>query len=181
MSHFQQQEFFKRVKNHFPNYFNDVKVLDIGSLDINGNIKHLFSHPYYYVGLDLANGPNVDVVCPGHLYESGFLFDVVTSAECFEHDMYYVRTLLNMVKLLRSGGLMIFTCASTGREEHGTLRSRPEDAPFLPGVDEKWGNYYKNLTEDDIRSVMDVNNLFTNFGFEYEPSVCDLYFWGIKK
>ena len=68
MSHFQQQEFFKRVKNHFPNYFNDVKVLDIGSLDINGNIKHLFSHPYYYVGLDLANGPNVDVVCPGHLY-----------------------------------------------------------------------------------------------------------------
>lgn len=181
MAHFQQQEFFQRLKNHFPRFFNDVKVLDVGSLDINGNIKHLFTHPYYYIGLDLSDGPNVDVVCPGHLYESGFLFDVVTSAECFEHDMYYARTLLNMFRLLRPGGLMIFTCASTGRKEHGTLNSRPEDAPFLLGVDEKWGNYYRNLTEDDIRSVMDINNSFSEFGFQYEPDSSDLYFWGVKK
>jgi hypothetical protein len=181
MSHLQQQSFFKRVKHHLPKYFSDVKILDIGSLDVNGNIKHIFDHPYHYVGLDLAEGPNVDVICPGHLYKSGFLFDVVTSAECFEHDMYYAKTLLNMFKLLRSGGLMIFTCASTGRPEHGTLRSQPEDAPFLSGIDEKWGNYYKNLTEDDIRSVMDINNEFTDFSFQYEPSSCDLYPWGIKK
>jgi hypothetical protein len=86
-----------------------------------------------------------------------------------------------MIKLLRSGGLMVFTCASTGRPEHGTLRSQPEDAPFLLGIDEKWGNYYKNLTEDDIRSVIDINNVFVDFNFEYEPNSFDLYFWGIKK
>lgn len=181
MAHRQQQLYFERVKSKFPKYFTDVKVLDIGSLDINGNIKHFFTHPFYYVGVDLSEGRNVDVVSPGHLYDSGFLFDVVTSAECFEHDMYYARTLQNMVKLLKPNGLMMFTCASTGRPEHGTLRSNPSDAPFLQLIDEKWANYYKNLTEDDIRAVMDVNNLFTDYGFEFEPSSCDLYFWGIKK
>jgi hypothetical protein len=181
MSHGKQQDFYERVKRHLPKYFSDVKVLDIGSLDINGNNKHFFNHPFYYIGVDLAEGQNVDVVCPGHLYDSGFLFDVVTSSECFEHDMYYARTLQNMVKLLRPGGLMLFTCASTGRPEHGTLRSTPSDAPFLSGIDEKWSNYYKNLTEDDIRSVIEINNTFINFNFEYEPESCDLYFWGIKK
>jgi SAM-dependent methyltransferase len=95
--------------------------------------------------------------------------------------MFYARTLQNMVKLLRPGGLLVFTCASTGRPEHGTLRSHPTDAPFLEGVDEKWANYYKNLTEDDIRAVMDINNTFTEFNFEFESRSCDLYFWGIKK
>jgi len=181
MAHVNQQKYFERVKSRFPKYFSDVKVLDIGSLDINGNIKHFFNHPFYYVGVDLAEGKNVDVVSPGHLYESGFLFDVVTSAECFEHDMYYARTLQNMVKLLKPNGLMIFTCASTGRPEHGTLRSSPSDAPLLQLIDDKWANYYKNLTEDDIRAVLDVNDIFIDYGFEYEPSTYDLYFWGIKK
>jgi SAM-dependent methyltransferase len=181
MAHELQQDFIRRVKGRFPKYFNDVKVLDIGSLDINGNAKHFFSHPLYYVGVDLSEGDNVNVVSSGHLYDSGFQFDVVMSAECFEHDMYYPRTISNMIRLLKSNGLMIFTCASTGRPEHGTLRSTPSDAPFLQHIDERWANYYKNLTEDDIRAIIDVNDIFIDYNFEYEPNSCDLYFWGIKK
>jgi SAM-dependent methyltransferase len=181
MAHDKQRDFFRKVRDKYPHFFTDVKVLDIGSLDINGNNRHVFTHPYYYVGVDLNKGSNVDVVCPGHLYDCGFQYDIVISSECFEHDMYYARTLQNMVKLLRSGGLMVFTSASTGRPEHGTLRSNPGDAPFLIDMDEKWANYYKNLTEDDIRSIIDINNTFTFFEFEYEPVSCDLYFWGIKR
>jgi SAM-dependent methyltransferase len=181
MAHEQQRDFFRKVKQLNPQFFTDVKVLDIGSLDINGNNRHVFEHPYSYIGVDLNEGDNVDVISPGHLYDSGYLFDVVMSSECFEHDMYYARTLQNMIKLLKPNGLLIFTCASTGRPEHGTLRSNPSDAPFLLGMSEKWANYYKNLTEDDIRSVVDINNTFTSFEFSYEPTSCDLYFWGIKK
>jgi SAM-dependent methyltransferase len=181
MAHAYQQDFFTRVKRAYPQYFTDVKVLDIGSLDLNGNAKHFFTFPYYYVGVDLGEGKNVNVVCPGHLFDCGFQFDVVMSAECFEHDMYYARTLQNMVRLLRPGGLMVFTCASDGRPEHGTLKSLPQDAPFLNNISEKWGNYYKNLNETDIRLVMDVNNIFSSFNFEYERTSHDLYFWGIKK
>lgn len=181
MAHEAQKHFFRYVKDKYPSFFTDVRVLDIGSLDINGNNRHVFSHPYSYIGVDLNAGSNVDVVCPGHLYDCGYLFDVVVSSECFEHDMYYARTLQNMIRLLRPGGLLIFTCASTGRHEHGTLRMYPEDAPFLLEMGEKWANYYKNLTEDDIRAVIDVNNSFTSFEFIYEPTAFDLYFWGIKK
>jgi len=181
MAHERQQDFYQRVKQHLPKYFTDVKILDIGSLDLNGNNKQFFDSPFYYIGVDLGKGENVDVVCPGHLYDSGFLFDVVTSSECFEHDMYYSRTLQNMIKLLRPGGLMLFTCASTGRPEHGTLRELPHDAPFLHDINTKWSNYYKNLTEEDIRLSIDINNIFTDFNFEYESTSCDLYFWGIKK
>lgn len=181
MAHSQQQDFFRRVKEKFPKYFTDVKVLDVGSLDINGNIKHFFQQPFYYIGVDLSEGPNVDVVSPGHLYNSDFQFDVVTSAEVFEHDMYYSRTIKNMIRLLKSGGIMIFSCASTGRDEHGTLRSHQDSAPLLSSMGDKWANYYKNLTEDDIKAVVDINAHFSNFSFEYGPETCDLYFWGIKR
>jgi SAM-dependent methyltransferase len=180
MAHEKQREFFRKVKSMNPQFFTDVKVLDIGSLDINGSNRHAFEHPYSYIGVDLSEGKNVDVICPGHLYESGYQFDTVISSECFEHDMYYARTLQNMVKLTRPGGLLLFTCASTGRPEHGTLKTNPQDAPFLLSMGEKWANYYKNLTEDDIRAVIDINNTFSSYGFEYEPVSCDLYFWGIK-
>ena len=181
MAHPEQQAFFQSVKDRFAHFFTDVKILDIGSLDINGNTKHFFQHPYYYIGLDLAEGPNVNIVCPAHLYDCGFKFDVVTSGECFEHDMYYARSLNNMVNLLRPGGLMMFTCASDGRFEHGTLTSNPQHAPFLSQVSEEWASYYKNLNERDIRKVLDVNNIFSLFEFQYRTETGDLYFWGIKK
>ena len=181
MAHPEQKNFFTSVKQRFPKYFTDVKVLDIGSLDINGNNRYLFDQPYYYVGVDLGEGNNVDVVSPGHLYDCGFKYDVVMSSECFEHDMYYARTLQNMVRLLKKGGLLTFTCASTGRPEHGTLRSEPGAAPLLPNINEKWANYYKNLTEDDIRFVLDINSIFTSYEFIYESMAYDLYFWGIKR
>ena len=40
MSHKEQQDFFESVKNKFPQHFTDVRVLDIGSLDINGNTNY---------------------------------------------------------------------------------------------------------------------------------------------
>ena len=83
MAHKEQQDFFKMVSEKFPQYFTNVKVLDIGSLDINGNSKKFLKQPYYYTGLDLSVGENVDVVCPGHLYECGYQFDTIMSGECF--------------------------------------------------------------------------------------------------
>ena len=184
MAHKAQQDFFELVKNKFPEYFTDVKVLDIGSLDINGNTRHFLKQPYYYTGLDLDKGPNVDVVCPAHLYDCGYQFDLIMSGECFEHDMFYPKSLKNLIRLLRPGGLFLFTCASTDRPEHGTLRTSPENAPFSEKYGEEWCNYYKNLTEKDIRDVVDVEDTFSSFYFQESFSGYignDLYFWGVKK
>ena len=184
MAHKAQQDFFESVKNKFPQYFTDVRVLDIGSLDINGNTRRLLQQPYYYTGLDLAKGNNVDIVCPAHLYDCGFQFDTIMSGECFEHDMYYEKSLKNLVRLLKPNGLLVFSCASTNRPEHGTLRTSPENAPFLKEYGQDWCNYYQNLTELDIRKVIDIENEFSDFYFQESFSGYignDLYFYGIKK
>lgn len=176
MAHPQQIEFCKSVKKLFPDKFINVSVLDVGSLDINGNNRYLFEQ-YKYIGVDIGEGRNVDVVCRGHVYDTEQRFDTVISTECFEHDEFYNLTIANMYRLLSPGGLFLFTCATTGRAEHGTRRSSPSSAPFVAELND----YYKNLTEADIRQIMDFDANFSSYQFSMDAGSCDLYFWGIKK
>lgn len=65
MAHVEQQNYLTSIKNRFPAFFMGVNVLDIGSLDINGNNRYLFTD-YTYTGIDIGEGANVDIVCRGH-------------------------------------------------------------------------------------------------------------------
>lgn len=123
MAHYQQQDFCNAVKMQYPSYFSDAKVLDIGSLDVNGNNRYLFTDSEY-TGLDIAEGANVDLVCKAHEYDAPEgSYSFVISTECFEHDPYYKKTILNAIRLLKSGGALLFTCATDPRLEHGTEAS----------------------------------------------------------
>jgi len=53
----------------------------------------------------------------------------------------------------------------------------------MPNVSkENWDNeYYKNLTEEDIRECIDVDLYFSQYEFEVETNHCDLFFYGFKK
>lgn len=180
MAHHQQAEFCRSVKERFPDFFRDRLVLDIGALDINGNNQFLFEE-CLYLGVDLAPGRNVDFVSKGHeLALPDASFDVIISTECFEHDQFYERTLKNIVRLLKPGGLFLFSCATTGRPEHGTRRTTPHDAPFIQEMGE-WSDYYKNLEESDIRAALDLRSIFSSFAFSKNDESKDLYFWGIKQ
>ena len=180
MAHSEQTFFCITVKTLLPKHFQSKKVLDVGSLDINGNNRHLFEGGSY-TGLDVGQGENVDIVCKTHEFnDPDGSYQTIISTECFEHDMFYDKSLLNIVRLLASGGLFIFTCASTGRPEHGTARTSPADAPLLSAY-ENWSDYYKNLTEEDIRAVIDVDDIFKKYKFEYNPQSFDLYFYGVKR
>ena len=183
MAHPEQKDFCERVRAHNPSYFVGKRVLDVGSLDINGNNRFLYIDSVH-IGIDIGPGPNVDVVCLGHEYnEPDGSFDAIISTECFEHDMHYEKTIKNIIRLLAPGGMFIFTCATTGRPEHGTSRSDGGvNAPLLAAHGE-WSDYYKNLAEEDIRAVIDVDAIFSDYKFEnnLDPKVCDLYFYGIKK
>jgi 2-polyprenyl-3-methyl-5-hydroxy-6-metoxy-1,4-benzoquinol methylase len=179
MAHKEQQDFCMGVKSLHANLFKDVNVLDIGSLDINGNNRYLFEN-YTYTGVDLALGNNVDVVSKGHEFKSDVLYDVVISTECFEHDKMWRETVLNCIKLVKPGGLLLFTCATTGRPEHGTQRSQTNWAS--PFTTKEWNEeYYQNLTEEDFRKVFNPNEIFSEYGFSVNTVSKDLYFYGIKK
>jgi autotransporter strand-loop-strand O-heptosyltransferase len=182
MAHPQQQEFCKRISTIFPQYFNGKKVLDIGSLDINGNNRFLLSGNYNYIGLDVGSGNNVDVIQVAHLYDApNEQFDLIISTEVFEHDMFYERSIQNIIRMLKPGGAFIFTCASTGRPEHGTRKSDGSwAAPLLAEISEEWSDYYKNLTEEDIHQVKGFDEAFPDGMFEYSAYPGDLYFFGVK-
>jgi SAM-dependent methyltransferase len=180
MAHQQQIDFCKSVKKNHPDFFTNKLVVDIGSLDINGNNQYLFDD-CHYLGVDLLLGKNVDMASMGHKFGlPDQSVDVVISTECFEHDQFYTLTLNNILRMLKPGGLFLFSCATTGRPEHGTRRTNPSDAPFTQEFGD-WADYYKNLEEVDIRAVINVDEEFQNYAFSIGHETHDLYFWGIKK
>lgn len=174
MAHSEQKHFVNSVKETFPEYFVGKKVLEVGSLNINGTCRDLFQD-CHYIGIDLDHGPCVDIVCKGHLYpEPDNSFDVVFSTECFEHDIHVSETFNNMIRLLKPKGLLFFTCAWIGRPEHGTTRTQPESSPFT-------NDYYRNLDEPDFHTMVDIKATFERYEFSVNSSSFDLYFYGIKK
>jgi SAM-dependent methyltransferase len=179
VSHKEEKEFCKSVKAKFPLFFVNNKVLEIGSGDINGNNNYLFDS-CSMIKVDVAYGPNVDLISYAHnLTFVDEYFDTIISTECFEHDKHYEKSILSMYRMLRSGGLMLFTCATTGRPEHGTSRSKPYQV--LSTRLENYEDYYRNLTEGDIRKALDIKESFIQFEFSIDTNHHDLFFWGIKK
>lgn len=174
MAHESQISFLLKVKALMAEKFKNCRVLDIGSLDLNGNNRYLFED-YKYLGVDIGYGENVDLVCCGHEVKDAHGFDVVISTECLEHDQFWPKTLANMIILTKPNGLMLFSCATTGRPEHGTTRTSPADSPYT-------NDYYHNLGIEEIDKAIDFSKYFKQYEFivQTTPS-CDLYFWGIKK
>jgi SAM-dependent methyltransferase len=174
MAHRQQFDFVKGVAHLHPNNFHNAKVLEVGSLDINGSVRQFFKD-CNYIGIDLGEGKGVDIVCTGQDYDApDNEFDTVISCECFEHNPDWVATFTNMHRMAKPNGLIIMTCATTGRPEHGTKRTSPGDAPFCD-------DYYRNLTEQDFVENLNLDNMFSIYEFGVGHETKDLYFYGIKK
>lgn len=173
MAHPEQREFFRKVQQQYPDFFTAVSVIEIGSLNINGTVRDFFA-PAKYVGVDVAPGPGVDVVAEGQdVADPDGSYDIAVSAECFEHNPYWVETFANMHRLASKA--VMFTCATDGRAEHGTTRTTPGDSPLTLDWD-----YYKNLNEADFRAAFELDKMFTAYEFSTNPHSHDLYFYGIK-
>ena len=175
MSHREQIEWVASLKDRFPERFSKVKVLEVGSLNINGTIRDFFVDSQH-TGIDVGPGPCVDVVCSGHEFD-GEKFNVTCSCECFEHNPYWKQTFLNMWRLTTRSGLVFFSCATTGRPEHGTTRTTPFDSPLT--ITKGW-DYYRNLTAEDFHAAFDLDLMFSDWQFSGSSTHADLYFWGIK-
>ena len=176
MAHPDQRLWCDKIKEDHPGYFYHKRVLDIGSLDVNGNNRCLFKD-CKYIGLDVVPGPNVDVVSIAHLYKPSAPFDVVLSTNALEHDLYWRQTFDAMLTFLKPAGLLFFS-ASSSWPEHGTKRtySAPDSGTSQMGPE--WENYYQNLCDIDVNENLDLNQFY-----RYQISVFkrDVRFWGIKK
>ena len=97
-----------------------LRVLDVGSAGVNGTYRELFQFPgASYTGLDIAPGPNVDVV-PVDPYAWDELadqsFDVVISGQALEHVEFPWLTMGQIARKLRVGGNALIIVPSRGPE-----------------------------------------------------------------
>jgi len=178
MLRYHQHEFVIEIKEKYPLFFKKQTVLEFGSHDIHGTVRPYFTD-CAYIGVDVANGKGVDVISIAHEYNlPDETFNVVLSLEMFEHDPYWDKSFKNMIRLCKKGGLVLFSCATTGRAKHGTLYCDPHASPNT--VDLGW-EHYKNLTEKDFIEIINFDELFSTYDFSINRHSFDLNFYGIKK
>jgi SAM-dependent methyltransferase len=98
-----------------------LEILDVGSFDVNGNYRELFkNNNWKYQGLDMIEGPNVDIVSKGP-YDFGIYkqFDVIVSGNCLEHVEAPWKWIKEVVKVMKRGGIIcIITPFSLGEHRY---------------------------------------------------------------
>lgn len=125
-------------------------VLDVGALDINGTFRPLIEgRSWQYTGLDLIDGPNVDVVSHDpYLYPFWpGSFDAVISGNAAHNVERPWRWLPELARVLKPGGLLVIvTVWKWG------LNSYPKD--------------YFRFMPDGLRILFEDTGVLTNYTFE---------------
>lgn len=136
-------------------------VVEFGSRHVNGGVRDLFGLAAF-VGVDIRDGPGVDVVADAADWTPDRPADVVVSTEVLEHTERAAELIVNAWRILRPGGTLIVTAAGPGRSPH----SADDGGPISPGewyrnipaaTLTRWLDGWENVTIDvhgfDIRAV----------------------------
>ena len=92
-----------------------IKIIEVGSLSINSNIKPtLDKNKFEYIGLDIEKGPNVDIVLedPYKFPLNNESVDAVVSISTFEHTDFFWLSYLEILRILKPSGLFFLNVPS---------------------------------------------------------------------
>ena len=155
--HPEAYQFVKAVTD--PLSLRGKRVLEVGSYNVNGTVRPLFARTSHYTGLDVRDGPGVDVVRDIRDFDAE-PFDVIVSCETLEHDADPLGMVRAMRKLLAPGGALILTCASPERAPHGVDGGSVGKEAYTPIEPRNLRAWLTGLTVD---------------AFEHHPDRGDLY------
>lgn len=117
-SSYLKMQYFKET---YLNPNDELKILDIGSFDKDGNYNYgliLNEKKWTYHGLDLKPGNNIDIVVENaYDWEDEIedeTYDLVISGQAFEHIEFFWLTLEQVKRVLKPGGLFFLIVPSTG-------------------------------------------------------------------
>jgi SAM-dependent methyltransferase len=130
-------------------------VIELGSRTVAGDwpysgpVRPLFGDVDSYVGVDIAPGPNVDVVADAAIWPFYVFTDVdtVVCCETLEHTPVAEAICANAHRLLKVGGVFLLTAAGEGRAPHSAVDGGPLRAVDSDGMLE----FYRNVSRDDLR------------------------------
>jgi len=115
----QIQAWIKNIKESL--IINPKRVLEIGSLNINGSVRQFFPDASLYIGIDMQKGTGVDIVMNARDIEKEFRkgsFDTVICLEMLEHDIAFWLTLRSINWILKKGGYFICSTPTIGFPFH---------------------------------------------------------------
>lgn len=90
------------------------EVVELGSQNVNGSLRDHCPDGARYVGMDLAPGNGVDlVITPGEPFPiTDNSVDVAVTSSAFEHDVCFWETFLDLMRVLKPGGLLYVNAPS---------------------------------------------------------------------
>lgn len=110
------------VRDHVPVYTDGKLVIELGSRNVNGTVRDLFTGANY-LGIDILAGDGVDVIADAATFATMHQADVVVSTEMLEHTGLALAAdiMANMADLVKPGGALIITCAGPNRQPHSAI------------------------------------------------------------
>lgn len=117
--HISTMEHMVKLVERYLKVPSKLNIFDVGSYNVNGCFRQLFQRPdWTYTGLDIAAGPNVDIVLSDP-YKFPFPdnhVDVVISGSTFEHVEFFWLTFQEMARILKPSGYIFLIAPSKGVE-----------------------------------------------------------------
>lgn len=143
---------------------NQKRVIEVGSYDVNGSWAARLKgyDPELYIGVDIEDGENVDIVVPVSQLTYMFgenSFDVVISTEMIEHVEDWRSAVDQLKSVCRVGGILCLTSRGIGMVHHGY----PDD-------------WWRFQIKDIYRAFMDFDISY----LEADKELPGFFFKGVK-
>jgi SAM-dependent methyltransferase len=99
-----------------------TRVIDVGSFDVNGSYRELF-RGCDYTGVDISEGPNVDLVMPSEfeLPVQDASVGLVLCGSCLEHCRNPHRLVEEFFRVLQDGGVVLLNAPAVWPEHRYPL------------------------------------------------------------
>ena len=132
------------AKHFFSTYLQGetgLKIVEIGSQDVNGSLKSVAPVNNDYIGVDFVEGKGVDIILsdPYVLPFEDSSIDVILSSSCYEHSEFFWLSFNEALRILKPTGLLYINAPSNGsyhRYPVDCWRFYPDSGVAL----EKWAN-----------------------------------------
>ena len=133
------------------------RVIEVGSYDVNGSLRYIvkFMEPTEYIGVDIENGPGVDMICPAENLVDRFgmeSFDVVLSTCVLEHTKDWKTNISNIKNICKPNGIILFIV--------------PSDFPY-----HEWPYDFWRYKKEDIENIFSDCNILTLEEDNKKPSL----------
>jgi hypothetical protein len=119
-------------------------------------VRPLFNEADHYLGVDIAPGPNVDVVADAATWHPGAplprqqcrpqFFDTVVCCETLEHTPAAEHICGNAHQLLLVGGVFLVTTAGLGRAPHSAVDGGPLRQVLCERTGVHIDEFYRNVS-----------------------------------